>query len=200
PGGGGGGGRRGPGGPAAGAGVRGRRGGGSPPGWGGSLPLAIGMLASQLRHHPAWTASQLAADLAAARDRLGLMQAENLSVGAAFDLSYADLTDGPRRLFRRLGLVPGPDFDAYAAAALDAATPPPPPAPPPPAPPPGGPPRPPAHIPAAISGFLGVRGHWDQSAALHRSALATARQAGDRPGEASTLSTLGALQRDTGDY
>jgi hypothetical protein len=31
----------------------------------GYLPLAIGMLASQLRHHPAWTAVSLAADLAA---------------------------------------------------------------------------------------------------------------------------------------
>jgi len=57
----------------------------------GYLPLAIGMLASQLRHHPAWTAAELAAGLAAARDRLGLLRAENLSVAAAFDLSYADL-------------------------------------------------------------------------------------------------------------
>ena len=31
----------------------------------GYLPLAIGMLASQLRHHPAWTAAELAASLAA---------------------------------------------------------------------------------------------------------------------------------------
>src|SRR5712691_10949738 len=50
----------------------------------GYLPLAIGMLASQLRHHPAWSAAGLAADLAAARDRLALMHAENLSVAAAF--------------------------------------------------------------------------------------------------------------------
>ena len=85
----------------------------------GYLPLAIGMLASQLRHHPAWTATGQAADLAAARDRLALMHAENLSVAAAFGLSYAELTPGLRRLFRRLGLVPGPTFDAYAAAALD---------------------------------------------------------------------------------
>ena len=85
----------------------------------GYLPLAIGMLASQLRHHPAWTAVSLAAELADARDRLALMHAENLSVGAAFGLSYADLTRDQQRLFRRLGLVPGPDFDAYAAAALD---------------------------------------------------------------------------------
>ena len=76
------------------------------------------MLASQLRHHPAWTAAGLAAELAAARDRLELMRAENVSVAAAFDLSYRDLTGGQRRLFRRLGLHPGPDIDAYAAAAL----------------------------------------------------------------------------------
>ena len=85
----------------------------------GYLPLAIGMLASQLRHHPAWSATQLAAELATAKDRLALMQAENLSVSAAFGLSYADLTPAQQRLFRRLGLVPGPGFDAHAAAALD---------------------------------------------------------------------------------
>ncbi len=85
----------------------------------GYLPLAIGMLASQLRHHPAWTAAGLAASLAAARDRLALMRAENLSVAAAFDLSYAQLTPGQQRMFSRLGLVPGPSFDAHAAAALD---------------------------------------------------------------------------------
>ncbi len=85
----------------------------------GYLPLAIGMLASQLRHHPAWTAADLAAELAAAQDRLAVMRAENLSVAAAFGLSYQDLTPDSQRLFRRLGLVPGPSFDAYAAAALD---------------------------------------------------------------------------------
>jgi tetratricopeptide (TPR) repeat protein/transcriptional regulator with XRE-family HTH domain len=89
----------------------------------GYLPLAVGMLASQLRHHPSWSAAGLAADLAAAKDRLALMHAENLSVAAAFDLSYADLTAGPQRLFRRLGLVPGPSFDGYAAAALDGTSP-----------------------------------------------------------------------------
>jgi tetratricopeptide (TPR) repeat protein/transcriptional regulator with XRE-family HTH domain len=85
----------------------------------GYLPLAVGMLASHLRHHPAWSANQLAAELAAARDRLALMRAENLSVAAAFGLSYADLTPAQQQLFRRLGLIPGPDFDARAAATLD---------------------------------------------------------------------------------
>ncbi len=85
----------------------------------GYLPLAVGILGRQLYHHPAWTASGLAAELAAARHRLELMEAENLSVAVALDLSYQDLTEGQRRLFRRLGLHPGADIDAYAAAALD---------------------------------------------------------------------------------
>jgi tetratricopeptide (TPR) repeat protein/transcriptional regulator with XRE-family HTH domain len=270
----------------------------------GYLPLAIGMLASQLRHHPAWSAAGLAASLAAARDRLGLMRAENVSVAAAFGLSYADLTPGQQRLFRRLGLVPGPSFDAYAAAAVDyisldearrcldqlynehLLTE--------PAPgryqlhdllrehaqrlaaagdaaesdaatgrlldyylhtavvagrhiatragpvsdwlPPG---RPPAHapglsthgqaaawletersnlhaavsyaaasgralhaarIPAAMSGFLHIHGHVDQAAVLHRTALAAARQAADRAGQAAALRHLGVVHMLTGDY
>ena len=85
----------------------------------GCLPLAIGMLARQLYHHPAWTVAGLAAELAAAVDRLELLATENLSVAAAFDLSYADLVPDQQRLFRRLGLHPGTDIDPYAAAAVD---------------------------------------------------------------------------------
>jgi len=89
----------------------------------GYLPLAVGMTGRQLAHHPAWNAEDLAADLAAAKDRLELMAAENLSVAAAFGLSYQDLDEPQQRLFRRLGLHPGPNIDAYAAAALDDTTP-----------------------------------------------------------------------------
>jgi tetratricopeptide (TPR) repeat protein/transcriptional regulator with XRE-family HTH domain len=85
----------------------------------GCLPLAIGMLARQLYHHPAWTVAGRAAELAAAVDRLELLSTENLSVAAAFDLSYADLTPEQQRLFRRLALHPGTDIDRYAAAAVD---------------------------------------------------------------------------------
>jgi len=84
----------------------------------GYLPLAIGMVARQLRHHPAWTPAGRAAELAEAVDRLELMATENLSVAAAFNLSYEDLTEDQQRLFRRLGLHPGADVDGYAAAAL----------------------------------------------------------------------------------
>jgi tetratricopeptide (TPR) repeat protein/transcriptional regulator with XRE-family HTH domain len=85
----------------------------------GHLPLAVGILARQLHHHPVWTPESLVRDLAAARDRLELMQAENVSVTAAFGLSYRELTVSQQRMFRRVGLHPGTDFDAYAAAALD---------------------------------------------------------------------------------
>jgi tetratricopeptide (TPR) repeat protein/transcriptional regulator with XRE-family HTH domain len=85
----------------------------------GFLPLAIGMVARQLHHHPAWSAAGRAAELAAAAGRLELMATENVSVAAAFDLSYEDLTDDQQRLFRRLGLHPSADVDGYAAAALD---------------------------------------------------------------------------------
>jgi DNA-binding SARP family transcriptional activator len=88
----------------------------------GYLPLAVGMLARQLRHHPAWTPAGLAARLATARDRLELMRTENVSVAAAFDLSYQDLTTDQQRLFRRLGLHLGPDIHAHTAAALDDTT------------------------------------------------------------------------------
>ena len=74
----------------------------------GYLPLAVGILGRQLHHHPTWTAAGLAADLATARHRLQLMRAENLSVAAALDLSYQDLTSGEQRLFRRLGLHRAP--------------------------------------------------------------------------------------------
>ena len=269
----------------------------------GYLPLAIRLVAAGLRHHPAWTVTDLAAELATARDRLAAMQAEDVSVAAAFDLSYQDLTAGQQRLFRRLGLHPGADIDAYAAAALDdtdlqatrrrlgelydhnligepargryrlhdllreyararaaadgpadnqaaigrlldyylhtavaasqhiawrtsiAG-------PPPPGPAPAWAPElrteeeaiawlgteranlhacagyAAAHgrlvhavrIPVAMSGFLHTQGHWNEAATLGQAALAAARTAGDRQGQAWALNQLGVVQELTGDY
>ncbi|PYC78871.1 hypothetical protein C7C46_15260 [Streptomyces tateyamensis] len=85
----------------------------------GYLPLAIHLTAARLRHRRTWTVADLVPDLAAAAGRLAALSAEDVSVAAAFDLSYRDLTPAQRRLFRRLGLYPGDHFDARAAAALD---------------------------------------------------------------------------------
>lgn len=89
----------------------------------GYLPLALGMMGRRLYHRPAWEPAELAAELAAARDRLELMDAEGLSVASVFGLSYRDLTEGQQRFFRCLGLHPGTDIDAWAAAALDGGSP-----------------------------------------------------------------------------
>jgi hypothetical protein len=85
----------------------------------GYLPLAIRLAAARLEHHPARTVSDLAREIASARTEPTAMQAEDISVAAAFDLSYQDLTLGQQRMFRRLGLHPGTDIDLRAAAALD---------------------------------------------------------------------------------
>ena len=85
----------------------------------GFLPLAISLLAARLRPEPQWQVRTLVDDLTAAQDRLAHMRAEDLQVAAAFELSYRCLPTARRRLFRRLGLCPGRDIDAYAAAALE---------------------------------------------------------------------------------
>ena len=44
-------------------------------------------------------------------------------LSAVFGLSYQYLTTSQQSLFRRLGLIPGPDIDACAAASLSGADP-----------------------------------------------------------------------------
>jgi tetratricopeptide (TPR) repeat protein/transcriptional regulator with XRE-family HTH domain len=84
-----------------------------------NLPLAVGMLGGQLRCNPAMAPDGLVTELTQARDLPEEIHAEQETVGAALDLSYRDLTAGQQRMFRRLGLHPGADTDAWAAAALD---------------------------------------------------------------------------------
>ncbi|MEU4497625.1 tetratricopeptide repeat protein [Streptomyces sp. NPDC023998] len=84
----------------------------------GYLPLAIRLTAGKLAHHPSWTVRDLVADLTRTQNRIAAMRAEDDSVASAFDLSYHDLAPDPQLMFRRLGLHPGSEIDAYVAAAL----------------------------------------------------------------------------------
>ncbi|MEU6743345.1 AfsR/SARP family transcriptional regulator [Streptosporangium sandarakinum] len=77
----------------------------------GRLPLAIRLSAARLQHRPRWTVSYLAGRL---RERRRLLD----GVSAAFTLSYEQLDEAERRMFRLLGLVPGRDIDVCGAAAL----------------------------------------------------------------------------------
>jgi tetratricopeptide (TPR) repeat protein len=88
----------------------------------GYLPLAISLLAARLRPERLWKVTDLVTDLADAQDRLAQMYAEDIAVRAAFDMSYSKLPAARQRFFRRLGLHPGTEIDAYAGAALDGIT------------------------------------------------------------------------------
>ncbi|MEY9854853.1 DNA-binding SARP family transcriptional activator [Catenulispora sp. GAS73] len=91
----------------------------------GGLPLAVRIAASRLASRPTWTVAAFAARLADEHRRLDELRVEDMAVRASFRLSYTSLqdTDDPAgvsaaRAFRLLGLMPGPDFAAPAAAVL----------------------------------------------------------------------------------
>ncbi|MFE7614044.1 BTAD domain-containing putative transcriptional regulator [Streptomyces sp. NPDC057496] len=84
----------------------------------GFLPLAIRIAASRLATRRTWTVSVLAAKLADERRRLDELQAGDLAVKAAFELSYGQLERAQARAFRLLGLADGPDISLPAAASL----------------------------------------------------------------------------------
>ena len=84
----------------------------------GCLPVAVRIAAARLRQRPSWTVAQLAERLGDEHRRLAELTSTDRSVVASFVLSHRQLAPVPRRLFRLLGLVPGPDVDEYAAAAL----------------------------------------------------------------------------------
>jgi DNA-binding SARP family transcriptional activator/tetratricopeptide (TPR) repeat protein len=87
------------------------------------LPLALRIAAALLRHRPAWPVGHLAGLLRDQRHRIRTLSDGERHLGPVLDLSYDGLSGPQQLLFRRLGLVPGRDIDAYAAAALTAASP-----------------------------------------------------------------------------
>ncbi|WSQ14515.1 NB-ARC domain-containing protein [Streptomyces sp. NBC_01231] len=84
----------------------------------GGLPLALRIAGNRLVSRPAWTATSLAARLAAEDLRLDRLTAGDLRIKSAFTLSYEQLAEPARKLFRRLSLIPGPDFSPALGAAL----------------------------------------------------------------------------------
>ena len=80
----------------------------------GRLPLALRIAGQLLATHPAWPVARLAQMLAGEQDRLARLGAGDLQVRAAFEVSYRQLAERDARLFRLLGLHPGPDFTATA--------------------------------------------------------------------------------------
>jgi DNA-binding SARP family transcriptional activator len=86
----------------------------------GRLPLTVRIAAALLRNRPTWSPAHLAGRLRAEHTRLAALAgaAEDRDPAALFDLSSQNLGHDQRRLYRYLGLTPGPEVDAHAAAAL----------------------------------------------------------------------------------
>ncbi|GAA4059946.1 ATP-binding protein [Nonomuraea soli] len=78
----------------------------------GGLPLALRIAGNRLASRPGWNAADFAARLTDEERRLDQLSAGDLKIATAFGLSYDQLAEDTRRVFRRLSLVPGRDFDA----------------------------------------------------------------------------------------
>ena len=82
------------------------------------MPLALRIIGNRLVSRPGWDAAELAARLADEEHRLDQFKAGDLKIATAFAMSYEQLADAARRVFRRLAVVPGADFDAALAAVV----------------------------------------------------------------------------------
>ena len=90
----------------------------------GHLPLALRIAGNRLLSRPGWTVHDLAERLRREERRLDQLVAGDLRVAAAFGLSYGQLSDPAKVVFRRLALAPGADFGGPLSAVLADATPP----------------------------------------------------------------------------
>jgi DNA-binding SARP family transcriptional activator/tetratricopeptide (TPR) repeat protein len=84
------------------------------------LPLALAIVAARAANHPAFRLTDLADELADSAGRLDVLDDADPStdVRAVFSWSYQALGQLAARLFRLLGLAPGPDISVPAAASL----------------------------------------------------------------------------------
>jgi DNA-binding SARP family transcriptional activator len=84
------------------------------------LPLALAVAAARAAASPRFPLTDLAAELRDSAGRLDALDAGDpaVSVAAVFSWSYRQLSDQAKRMFRLLGLHPGPDLSVPAAASL----------------------------------------------------------------------------------
>lgn len=87
------------------------------------LPLALQIVAALLADEPDRPIAELVDELASEEDRLNSLDYDiDLSVRAAFALSYKRLRDAHKRLFRLMSVVPGGDVGLQTAGDLVSAS------------------------------------------------------------------------------
>jgi tetratricopeptide (TPR) repeat protein/transcriptional regulator with XRE-family HTH domain len=86
----------------------------------GHLPLAISIIGARLRHHRNLTLPRIADQLRDDNQRLARLDDTegDVTITTVFGPSLRALPPTTRETFRLLGLIPGADFDGYAAASL----------------------------------------------------------------------------------
>jgi tetratricopeptide (TPR) repeat protein len=85
----------------------------------GGMPLAVCVSGARLAAHRQWPVNKIARELASERSRLSALSLPgDLSVRAAFDVSYRALTADAARAYRMTAAIPGPYFCADLAAAV----------------------------------------------------------------------------------
>jgi DNA-binding SARP family transcriptional activator/Tfp pilus assembly protein PilF len=84
----------------------------------GRVPLALRIVASRLRHGSTLTVEALLAELGDEHVRIDRLTDGERDLTSVFDFSFGRLTAPEQRALRLIGLLPGPDLDAYAAANL----------------------------------------------------------------------------------
>lgn len=84
----------------------------------GNLPLAIRIVAARLRHRRFLRIEDIVDQLRDEQTRLESLEDDYRNLAAIFAVSYRHIPVPAQLMFRRLGLIPGPDFDSYTAANL----------------------------------------------------------------------------------
>jgi tetratricopeptide (TPR) repeat protein len=84
----------------------------------GSLPLAIQIKAARMSRRDSLQLSDIRRELREAHGLLAHLKDKERNVTAVFETSLRHADPAERRLFGQLGLIPGDDFDVYAAASL----------------------------------------------------------------------------------
>ncbi|MFE5896454.1 BTAD domain-containing putative transcriptional regulator [Streptomyces sp. NPDC056488] len=84
----------------------------------GGLPLAVWVAGARLAARPHWPLARVAHALADEQRKLDELAVGHIAVRASLELTYQQMSTATQHALRTVALLPGPDFAAWALAAL----------------------------------------------------------------------------------